>query len=369
MVDTGVRVKRTQSPSGSMLALTLAVGLILLILGTSYFFPAVPSSAILVPLALSCVGVVLSGKFAIPMLRKLKAGQVVREDGPQAHLAKTGTPTMGGIFILPVGLAIALLWSGFNSAVVAACLLTFGFAFVGWLDDWLILRYKSNKGVSPLAKLGLQAPMAVLFCLWLNNYLGNTEQSIGLVNLPFGWVLPLGLLFWPLALFVIFGSSHSTNLTDGLDGLAGGTGAIALLGMALLVGAEHPALASFCACLSGSYLGFLWHNRNPARVFMGDTGSLALGAALAATALITNMLWGLVIVGALFVWECLSVIAQVSYFKSTKRSTGVGQRLFKMAPYHHHLELSGWHETQIVATFYISGVALSVLAIAINYFS
>ncbi|AFY70880.1 Phospho-N-acetylmuramoyl-pentapeptide-transferase [Thalassoporum mexicanum PCC 7367] len=352
-----------------MLAFVLALGLISLILGTSYFFPAVPGFGILIPLMLSSIGVVLSGKFVIPMLRKVKAGQIVREDGPQAHLAKTGTPTMGGIFILPVGLSIALIWSGFNPAVIAACLLTFGFGFVGWLDDWLILRYKSNKGVSPMAKLGLQTPMAIAFCLWLNHYLSINGQSIGLVNLPFGWALPLGLLFWPLALFVIFGSSHSTNLTDGLDGLAGGTGAIALLGMALLVGATHPELAGFCACLSGSYLGFLWHNRNPARVFMGDTGSLALGAALAATALITNTLWGLVIVGALFVWECLSVIVQVSYFKSTKRSTGVGKRLFKMAPYHHHLELSGWHETQIVATFYIVGMALVILAIALNYFS
>jgi phospho-N-acetylmuramoyl-pentapeptide-transferase len=369
MVDTGVRVKRTQSPSGSMLALTLAVGLIGLIFGTSFFFPAVPNFGILLPLLLSSAGVVLLGKFVIPILRRLKAGQVVREDGPQAHLAKTGTPTMGGIFILPVGLAIAIIWTSFNPAVMAASLLTLGFAFIGWLDDWLILRYKSNKGVSPLAKLALQTPMAVLFCLWLNHYLATTQSAIGLVNLPFGWALPLGILFWPLALFVIFGSSHSTNLTDGLDGLAGGTGAIALLGMALLVGADHPELASFCACLGGSYLGFLWHNRNPARVFMGDTGSLALGAALAATALITNMLWGLVIVGALFVWECLSVIAQVGYFKSTKRSSGVGQRLFKMAPYHHHLELSGWHETQIVAAFYLAGGALSVLAIAINYFS
>jgi phospho-N-acetylmuramoyl-pentapeptide-transferase len=245
--------------------------------------------------------------------------------------------------------------------VWAASGLTVGFGLVGWWDDWQILRKKSNKGLSPKMKLILQGLLALVFCGWLT--LTRSWLDLTTIDLPFGWVLPLGIFFFPLALFVILGSTNATNLTDGLDGLAAGTGAIALMGMALLIFPKDQALAKFCACMAGSYLGFLWHNRHPAQVFMGDTGSLALGGALAAIALIANMLWGLLVVGLLFVWESISVIAQVSYYKATKNEQGVGKRLFKMAPYHHHLELSGWHETKIVLVFY--GVAIGLVWMAI----
>jgi phospho-N-acetylmuramoyl-pentapeptide-transferase len=162
---------------------------------------------------------------------------------------------------------------------------------------------------------------------------------------------------------VLVAESNATNLTDGLDGLAAGTGAIALFGLGALVSTAHPQLAVFCVCLSGSYLGFLAHNHNPARVFMGDTGSLALGGALAGAAILSQSLFALLILSGIFLVETLSVIAQVGYFKATKDENGIGKRLFKMAPLHHHLELTGWTETQIVARFYLISAVLALFAL------
>lgn len=306
------------------------------------------------PFVISTVCSAALGYWVIPMLIRLKTGQVIREDGPQAHLKKAGTPTMGGVFFVPVAIILSILLSGANREVVAVSALTMGYALIGWLDDWQILRYKSNKGISPKMKLALQVGFAVLYCLWLA---WSQPSSITSVALPFNFVLPLGLLFWLLAVFVLVAESNATNLTDGVDGLAAGTSAIALLGLGILVAPSFPGLMTFCACTSGSCLGFLVHNRNPARVFMGDTGSLALGGALASVALLTNTLWALFVLSGIFFVETLSVMAQVSYYKATKGEDGVGKRLFKMAPLHHHLELSGWSETQVVATFYgISGI-------------
>lgn len=363
MVETGINIKRVQSPSGMGLFVSLTAVIAVLCFGVSAYL-RISSWQTLLPLAACFVGVVMLGNTAVPVLQRLKAGQVIREDGPQAHLKKAGTPTMGGIFVVPVGVTLAVLLSNFNADVIAASLATLAYGAMGWFDDWQILRYKSNKGVSPIAKLALQTLVAACFCAWLA--IAHPDSLVTNINLPLQLVLPLGLLFWPLAMFVFIGTTNSTNLTDGLDGLAGGTGAIALVGLSFLIGFEHPELATFCACMSGSYLGFLWHNRNPARVFMGNTGSLALGGALAAAALLGNSLWGLLIVGAIFIWEAISVIAQVSYFKYTKKSTGMGKRLFKMAPFHHHLELTGWQETQVVGTFYIVGMLLVLSAIALK---
>lgn len=299
------------------------------------------------------------GYWVVPLLKALKAGQIIREDGPQAHLRKTGTPTMGGIFFIPVGVGLALVWSGFSPEVWAVSLLTLSYAGIGWLDDWQILRRKSNKGISPRAKLALQISFGLLFCLWLYFY---APADITLLALPFGWVLPLGLLFWPLAAFVLVAESNATNLTDGVDGLAAGTSAIAFLGLGVLAAPTSLGLLVFCACMAGGCLGFLVHNRNPAKVFMGDTGSLALGGALAAVALLSHNLFSLLILGGVFFAETLSVIAQVSYYKATKNEEGVGKRLLKMAPLHHHFELSGWRETQVVGWFYGVGGMLAIAA-------
>ncbi len=300
------------------------------------------------------------GTWAVPQLRALKAGQIIREDGPQAHLKKAGTPTMGGVFVVPVGVAIALLFAGLTSEVVAVSVLTLSYGLIGWLDDWQILRRKSNKGISPRLKLMLQVSFGAVFCIWL-----FFHQSVELTTLlaPFGLSLPLGLLFWFVSWFVLVAESNATNLTDGLDGLAAGTGAIALFGLGALITTAHPGLAIFCVCLSGSYLGFLAHNHNPARVFMGDTGSLALGGALAGAAILSQSLVALLILSGIFLVETLSVIAQVGYFKATKDENGIGKRLFKMAPLHHHLELTGWSETQIVARFYLIGAVLALFAL------
>lgn len=311
-------------------------------------------NSLTLPFGVCAVVTTVLGYWVIPMLVRLKTGQIIREDGPQAHLKKAGTPTMGGVFFVPVAIIFSILLSGANKDVVAVSALTTGYALIGWLDDWQILRYKSNKGISPKMKLALQVGFAVLYCLWLA---WSQTSRITNVAIPFNVILPLGMLFWLLALFVLVAESNATNLTDGVDGLAAGTSAIALLGLAVLVAPSFPELMTFCACMSGSCWGFLVHNRNPARVFMGDTGSLALGGALASVALLTNTLWALFVLSGIFFVETLSVMAQVSYYKATKGEDGVGKRLFKMAPLHHHLELSGWSETQVVATFYgISGI-------------
>lgn len=319
------------------------------------------------PLAGSTLITAALGVWVVPLLRQLKTGQVIREDGPQSHLKKSGTPTMGGIFFIPTALLLAIVWSSLALQalpldVMAAAALTLVYGFVGWLDDWQVLRYKNNKGISAKLRLGLEVSSALLFSLWLV----WSYPQITTVALPWHLTLPLGLFFLPLAIFVPTAESNAINLTDGLDGLAAGTGAIALLGLGALVGSTAPGLMVLSACLAGGCLGFLFHNHNPARVFMGDTGSLALGAALAAIGLISNSLWALLILSGIFLAETLSVIAQVSYYKATKGPDGIGKRLLKMAPLHHHLELSGWSETQVVGTFYLVGILLFLLSFVLK---
>jgi phospho-N-acetylmuramoyl-pentapeptide-transferase len=347
--------------SGQFLFGVLAIGLTIAAWIWDRAFGNPFSQSLAMPFLVSSLLTAGLGYWAVPLLRRIKAGQVIREDGPQAHLQKAGTPTMGGIFFIPPAVAIALLWSGlafgFSSldftatAVTAALTITYG--LIGWLDDWQILRRKSNKGISPRMKLALQMTFSGLFCLWLVWH----HPDVTTLKFPFGWTLGLGMLFWPLAWFVPVAQSNATNLTDGVDGLAAGTGAIALLTLGALNTPTQsltatPGLMVLCACLSGGYIGFLAHNHNPARVFMGDTGSLALGGALAAVGLLSNALWALLLVSGIFLLETLSVIAQVWYYKATKGPDGIGKRLLKMAPFHHHLELIGWPETQVVALFY-----------------
>jgi phospho-N-acetylmuramoyl-pentapeptide-transferase len=327
---------------------------------------------ITLPLAAGAGLSALAGYVVLPILRQLKAAQFIREDGPRAHLKKAGTPTMGGIFFIPAAVLVALIWTGFSVPVMAVSLLTLSYAGIGWLDDWQVMRRRSNKGISPKLKLALQISFAIAFCVWatsagaLTGAEQSVEQAIDItsVALPFGLVLPLGFLFWPLAGFVLVAESNATNLTDGVDGLMGGAGAIALFGLGVLIAPTHPDLMVFCAALSGACLGFLVHNRNPAKIFMGDTGSLALGGALAAVGILSGNLFGLLIVTLLFFAETLSVILQVGYYKATKGPDGKGKRLFKMAPLHHHFELSGWSELQVVGVFYVISALLVTLAIS-----
>lgn len=364
-MDAKLLPDRTLGLSGTRLFIALASILtgVSLALDATAGRALTQSFSLTLPLLICALASAGTGFIAVPMLRSLKAGQVIREDGPQSHLKKAGTPTMGGIFFIPVATVVAMVWSGFSANVVAVSLLTLAYGAIGLLDDWQIIRYKSNKGISPRTKLALQIGAAVIFCSWM----GVTQPaSITAVALPFGLVLPLGFLFWLLAGFTLVAESNATNLTDGLDGLAAGTAAIAFLGLAALIAPTAPELMLFCACISGSCLGFLVHNRNPARVFMGDTGSLALGGGLAAVALVTNSLFALLILSGLFLWETLSVIIQVIYFKATKGPDGVGKRFFRMSPFHNHLVLEGWSEPNIVTLFYGVGGLLAFLALTVR---
>jgi phospho-N-acetylmuramoyl-pentapeptide-transferase len=318
---------------------------------------------LLVPFWFCTAIVAIVGYRAIPLLRKLKMGQFIREDGPQAHLRKAGTPTMGGVFFVPVGTIGGMFWTGFNPDAIAVALVSLGYFAIGGVDDWMSLSNRKNEGLTPKGKLVLQLAIAAAFCIWVAVSRGSAITN---VHLPLNTILPLGGFFWLLAVFVLMAESNATNLTDGVDGLATGTGAIALLGLAAIIQPKEPSLAILCVCLSGSYLGFLVHNRNKAKVFMGDTGSLALGGALGAVGILTDNLWSLLLISGIFLIESLSVIAQVAYYKATKGPDGRGKRLFRMAPFHHHLELSGWAETQVVGLFYIINVLLVGLCFLIR---
>ncbi|MEM9568922.1 MAG: phospho-N-acetylmuramoyl-pentapeptide-transferase [Cyanobacteria bacterium P01_E01_bin.34] len=318
--------------------------------------------AMVIPFTTSAGITALVGTVAVPLLQRLKTGQIIRSDGPQAHLKKGGTPTMGGIYFVLIGLLLGLAYTKAAPLAIAVAATVLGFGAIGLLDDWTVIRQQSNKGIAPKVKLGLQVFVAILVCVVFSqlNFLRTT------LALPLLGALPLGLLFWPLALFVLLGTNNAVNLTDGLDGLAASTVAIALVGLAIVV--PHPDLAMMAVTLSGSCVGFLAHNRNPAKVFMGDTGSLALGGALAAIALLGNCLWALAIVGAVFIAEALSVMLQVSYFKYTKRKFGEGQRLLRMSPLHHHLELGGWAETTVVASLCGVTAVLGVVVYGLSLF-
>jgi phospho-N-acetylmuramoyl-pentapeptide-transferase len=329
----------------------------------------IANSMLTAPLLLAALVAALVTAWGVPRLKRLKMGQVIREDGPQAHLTKAGTPTMGGLLVVPVGVIVGGLISPADPRLLAVAAITLAYMAIGAVDDWRSLTRRTNTGLKPRGKLLLQAGAAVLFLLWTwqGQWLGGPEPIS--VALPLGWLLPLGLLIWPLGLFVFLAESNATNLTDGLDGLAAGCGAVVFTGLGLqlmLRGHEgDPALAAFCVAMAGCWLGFLAHNRHPARLFMGDTGSLAMGAALSAVALLSNSLWPLLLMGGVFLAESLSVIAQVWVFKATKGADGQGRRLLRMAPLHHHFELGRLGEEQVVIRFWGASLLLVVLGLVL----
>ena len=300
--------------------------------------------------------------WGVPKLRALKLGQVIREEGPKTHQSKAGTPTMGGLLVVPVGVLIGGLITPSDPRLLAVAAITLAYMAIGAVDDWRSLTKQTNTGLTPKGKLALQTGAALLFLIWAatGGWMGATEA--GDVALPLGWVLPLGLLIWPLGLFVFVAESNATNLTDGLDGLAAGCGSVVFTGLGLqlmLRGNQgDPALAAFCLAMAGCWLGLLAHNQNPAQRFMGDTGSLAMGAALSGVALLSNSLWPLLVMGGVFLAESLSVIVQVWVFKATKGPDGVGKRVFRMAPLHHHFELGGMAEQQVVINFWAASLLL-----------
>ena len=351
-------------PSNSR-SLALLLGLLLLGLSALCdWFSQAPQLA--PPLLISAgVSAVLCA-WGVPQLRRLKLGQVIREEGPQAHQSKAGTPTMGGLLVVPVGVIAGGLVAPADHRLMAVAAITLATMAIGAVDDWRSLTKRHNTGLSPRGKLLLQGLSAIAFLAWAH----WDQQLAPFIALPLGWVLPLGLLILPLGLFVFLAESNATNLTDGLDGLAAGCGAIVFsgLGMQLMLRGHEgdPAMAGFCAAMAGCWLGFLLFNRHPARVFMGDTGSLAMGSALAAVALLSNSLWPLLLMGGVFLAESLSVIVQVWVFKATKNpATGQGKRVFRMAPLHHHFELGGASEQQVVVGFWLASLILVVAGLVL----
>ncbi len=302
----------------------------------------------------------IAGPPLIKVLRQLKFGQSIRNDGPQSHLKKAGTPTMGGVLIL-MSLVVSLIAvRTFSREVLWILFLTLGFGLIGFIDDLIIIITKRSLGLKARQKLFAQLVIAGIVITFLLKSNVPTEQLIPftdykLVFANFSWSRPIFFLF---ALFILVGGSNAVNLTDGLDGLAAGTMAIASLFMAgLLLLQNQTDLAIFALALAGACFGFTWFNGPPAQVFMGDTGSLALGGALGGMALFGQLTLYLPIIGGVFVAETLSVIIQVVSFKTT------GKRVFKMSPLHHHFELGGMMEPQIMLRFWMAGVALGVLGI------
>lgn len=315
------------------------------------------------------------GPWLIARLRYAHLGQVVRDDGPQAHLAKSGTPTMGGALILFATISATLLWSEWSNRYVWVALLTMlGFGLIGAVDDVAKLRKKRSMGLSARQKYLLQSLIGLLAAAFLYHSATLPQESTLIVPFLKEVAIPLGGWYVVLAYFVIVGTSNAVNLTDGLDGLAivpavlvaGGLGVFAYasghvrfasyLGIPSLPGAGE--LAVFCASLVGSGLGFLWFNAHPAQVFMGDVGALALGAALGVVAVMVRQELVLFIMGGLFVAETLSVMVQVVSYRWR------GKRVFRMAPLHHHFELAGWPETRVCIRFWIVTGVLVLIGLA-----
>ncbi|MGF9965615.1 phospho-N-acetylmuramoyl-pentapeptide-transferase [Bacillus rhizoplanae] len=305
------------------------------------------------------ISVALSPIF-IPFLRRLKFGQSIRDEGPKSHQKKSGTPTMGGIviFISVMITSIIMMFKFQKSAETYLLLLvTFGYGLIGFLDDYIKVVKKRNLGLTSKQKLIGQFIIAVAFFIIAKGQGFDTHLSIPGTEIKFD----LHWAYFVLVLFMLIGASNAVNLTDGLDGLLAGTAAIAFGAYSIIAFAqEQYTIAIFCMAVVGAVLGFLVFNAHPAKVFMGDTGSLALGGALAAVSILTKTELLLVIIGGMFVIETLSVIIQVVSFKTR------GKRVFKMSPLHHHYELCGWSEWRVVVTFWSVGLLCAVLGIYIG---
>ncbi|MEW4326106.1 phospho-N-acetylmuramoyl-pentapeptide-transferase [Rossellomorea marisflavi] len=297
----------------------------------------------------------------IPFLKRLKFGQSIRDEGPQSHQKKTGTPTMGGIVFLLSIVATTFLMTGRFSDIgpetYLMILVTAGFGLLGFLDDFIKVVMKRNLGLTSKQKLAGQIVISIIFYLIFKQNDFSTAVSIPMtdISVELGWFYCLFIIFW------LVGFSNAVNLTDGLDGLVSGTSAIAFGAMAVLAWNQSQFdVAIFSVAVVGAVLGFLVFNAHPAKVFMGDTGSLALGGAIATVAILTKTEIILILIGGVFVIETLSVILQVASFKTT------GKRIFKMSPLHHHYELSGWSEWRVVVTFWTVGLLFAVLGIYIE---
>lgn len=321
-----------------------------------------PIPALLIAIIAAFMVTFFAAPRVIQFLRRKKFGQQIREDGPERHFCKAGTPTMGGVVIIAgliVGVAVSWLFIPSSMTSVFLLALTVALAAIGSIDDWGKIRKGRSLGLRAREKLILQFLTAGLFVFGLvvGLHHGTAIGIPGIGKVDLHWA------YWPLAILFISGMSNAVNLTDGLDGLAAGTSAAAAFALAALAWfTGNYSVAIFLACLGAVCLAFLRYNRHPARIFMGDTGSLAIGAALAGSALVIKQEISLLVIGLIFIIEVCSVIIQVISFKTT------GKRVFRMSPFHHHLELGGWSEPKIVTRAWFLGALLAVVVTCISRF-
>ncbi|WP_413678843.1 phospho-N-acetylmuramoyl-pentapeptide-transferase [Prochlorococcus sp. MIT 0916] len=300
----------------------------------------------------------------IPLLKKIKIQQIIREEGPKNHYLKQGTPTMGGIFFIPIGIIISniLYFNNENYKIILTLsFVIMFFMFIGFIDDFLSLKKQLNTGLRSNQKIILQSFISLIFiiiCASNNLIPHNIQIANRIIN--------IGNLIYPLGLFVLLAESNSSNLTDGLDGLLSGCSVLIFTGLAITILIENTnnnsTLATLCIVMAGACMGFLFLNKYPAKLFMGDSGSLAIGASLGAIALVSNNLLSLLIMGGILAAESISVIIQVSIFKISKKIKGKGHKLFLMTPLHHHFELKGNNEILIVGGFWF----VTLLLVMIN---
>lgn len=316
----------------------------------------------LIILAVSFLLTVVIAPFGIPLLRRLKFGQSIREEGPQSHMKKAGTPTMGGLIflvaILVTTVVLGMIYDYFTVQTTILLLVFIGFGVIGFLDDGLKVIFKRNLGLTSIQKLIGQIVIAIVAYFLLQ--MGDTfDTSLTL----FGLTMDIGIFYVAFLIFWLVGFSNAVNLTDGLDGLVSGTASFAFAAFGVIALLQDQAdVALFAFAVTGALLGFLVFNANPAKVFMGDTGSLALGGALAMLSVLTKTEFLLLLIGLVFVIETLSVILQVGSFKLR------GKRIFKMSPIHHHFELSGWSEWKVVIVFWSVGFVMAVIGVLVEAF-
>jgi phospho-N-acetylmuramoyl-pentapeptide-transferase len=313
---------------------------------------------IIMPVVISFGISVILCPIIIPFLRKLKFGQYVRDDGPESHLKKAGTPTMGGLVILLSILLTSLIYIRRYTDIIPVLFMTLGFGIIGFLDDYIKVVMKRSLGLKPLQKIVGQIVVTAVFVY----YYFRVSKMGATVLIPFAGGQSFEMPQWLFVIFVfivVLGTVNGVNFTDGLDGLASGVTALVATFFTVAAAVINPNLTPITGAVVGSLLGFLLFNTYPARVFMGDTGSLALGGFVASIALMLHMPLFILIVGLIYLLEVLSVIIQVGYFKLTH-----GKRIFKMAPIHHHFELSGFSETQVVAAFSIVTAILCLIGLA-----
>lgn len=316
------------------------------------------SAGMVIPLFAAFAATAVSGRVLIPVLTKLKVGQTERAEGVKSHLKKAGTPTMGGIMIL-IGVLIGVLpFSGAYPRVIPVLVLTLGFGIIGFIDDYLKVVLRRSDGLLPKQKMAGQLVVTTIFVVYL--WIKDVSSLEILIPFTGGFTLQgmaVKVIATPLAYFAIIGTVNGVNFTDGLDGLASSVTSVVAAFLFTVSVSLTARIEPVCAGMLGALLGFLLYNAHPAKVFMGDTGSLALGGFVAGCAYMMRMPVFIVIFGLIYLVEVLSVIIQVTYFKKTG-----GKRIFKMAPIHHHFEMSGWSETKIVTVFSIVTILLCVIA-------